>query len=323
MRFFSVITMIFLVICVNAHAGESRKFKIDENYTLMVDCSNNRIFHLVRDGETVFSVTESKIENNATEKCLNDVDFGKHYDGYREKVIAVLFEDFGAISPKIIYTINLKENRIELAGSIYKVDKNYSVIVDCKDKDVWRRFHLVHEGKVVSSIDAVDSMGRYSEQDYDVIDKYCVMVGFSNDFDGHGKNVLTISPGVGAPITSMIVVYVLDFANNVIKRAGEVPNMADLQKNGTFLHEFFAGFAKYKTIYAFSGDELVTKKSTALVYDGKVCVLDSGSYDVECENGIPATVKAPVCLMMEEKKPFKIIPLKQCDIKKAEISDIH
>jgi hypothetical protein len=317
MKLFDIFVAVLLLISANTHA-EVREFRIDENRTLIVDCSNERIFNIVRNGEVVFSMTESKIEDNTAEKCLNDVDFGKYYDGYRGKVITVLFEMFGNISPKIIYTVNLKENRIELVGSIYKVDKNYSVIVDCNKG---RKFHLVHDGQVVSSTidydeNSIDYINLRDRDVDNVVNKYCVMVGFGNDFDGHGKNVLTISPEVGAPIASVIKVYVIDFKKNVIKYAGDLPSVANLLKDGSFLYETLdIPDSRSRTVLAFLDDKIIDKRKTTLFYDGNICVNARGVVQSDCKDGVVATAEKPVCVEHVYKKPGKIIPLEKCDIK--------
>jgi len=120
--------------------------------------------------------------------------------------------------------------------------------------------------------------------------------------------------------SSRVALYVVNLRTERIVYAGSMPSGASLQEDGTYVDDEFIESGLLKIIFGFIGDKFVAKKTTVLYYKGNVCIGDYGFYRAGCENGVPATVEAPICAEGTYGSPYtyKIVPLAQCDIKQEE-----
>jgi hypothetical protein len=119
-------------------------------------------------------------------------------------------------------------------------------------------------------------------------------IGLYDNFDGNGKKVITVSPNENIMPTSSLSVFLVDGHKARIVAGGSMPMMVDVSQDGTFSYEGIDAYSKVKSVYAFFDDKLILKKSTMLVFDGRVCIkTHEGAYSVHvsCENGIEATQK--------------------------------
>jgi hypothetical protein len=212
-----------------------------------------------------------------------------------------------------LFSANAHEQNI----TTLKLGNQYFIFTTCEgaDKDKGLEgiliFHLMHGDNELSSL-----TGGGCETNIEL----------SDNFDGYGKKAITVSPRDGVMPTTSMDVFVVDLENRRIIAAGNLPIMAELLKNGEFVYKANDPYSKVKTVYAFSGNELLMKKTTMLVYNGKVCsssIYDILSVSAECDNAIVATQDKPVCVEQYSTSPSQIIPLDKCDIKKEEIADLH
>jgi hypothetical protein len=281
----------------NAHAGNMKElFKIDNHYSI----TKHKGLHLVHNAKVVFSISDENLMYDG-----NQIEYNDNFDGHGKKVITVS-ETVSRFSTMGVYVVNLEENKIKWAGMLpvfgVTLNKDGTFLYDSLDEYGKR--------KTIYGFSNDDLMRKKSTA---IIYEGNVCISDSEGFSSGCE------AGIPATVEAPICLMAEEKKPYKIVSLKQCSIFAEIKSDGTLLHEYMNGYGKFKAV--FSGNEPVIKKSTALIYEGKVCILDSGNYNVECKNGIPATVKAPVCLVKEEGNPFRIIPFEQCDVRKEEISN--
>jgi len=194
----------------------------------------------------------------------------------------------------------------------FKVDAEHVVQAFCGNDNAIT-FHLIRNGKRVFSVRSEDAFCGEDEGNILYADHY----GRKAIYGSYTK--LTVTTGSRN-------IYIIDTTASKIILAGSLPVMAEEQSDGTFLYEAIVINSKIKEIYSFTDDnKIINRKSTMLVFEGNVCIRksDLGVYvDSNCDDGIAASRRSPVCVERNFDDPPKIISLNECDIKKEEVSDI-
>jgi hypothetical protein len=141
------------------------------------------------------------------------------------------------------------------------------------------------------------------------------------DFDNDGYNDIYIVEGDQPTATQQV--FHVDQHRNKIFRAGNLPVMAEKQKDGSYHYIEVTGDSKFKTVYVFSNKKIQTKKITQLVFYGKVCLDQNGYVNTNCVSGKDASQSNPLCYAKEFDASFMAVPLNKCDIDKSEVSTLH
>ena len=144
-----------------------------------------------------------------------------------------------------------------------------------------------------------------------------------DDLDGDG--VLDISITYGSQLTSSRRIYLIDMDKKAIIDSGIIPAESSKLDDGSYQYEAISYGSMFRSNYVFVEKKILERKLTQLVFDGKVCLNNKGEIERyrDCQNGMVATQKNPICFEREYKKNFKIIPLKDCSIDKSKIFGLH
>lgn len=144
-----------------------------------------------------------------------------------------------------------------------------------------------------------------------------------DDFDGDG--ILDVSITYGSQSTSSQRVYLVDMDRKLIIDSGMIPVESSKLNDGSYQYETISYGSMFRSIYIFLNKQIVEKKTTQLVFDGKVCLNQNGEVKrySDCPNGKVATKKNPICFEREYQKPFKLIPLENCSINNGEVFGLH
>lgn len=144
-----------------------------------------------------------------------------------------------------------------------------------------------------------------------------------DDFDGDG--ILDISITYGSQLTSSQRIYLIDIDRKLIIDSGIIPVESLKLDNGSYQYETISYGSMFRSNYVFVENKVVEKTTTQLVFDGKVCLNNKGEVEryTDCPNGMVATQKNPICFEREYKNHFKLIPLENCLINKAEVFGLH
>jgi hypothetical protein len=200
----------------------------------------------------------------------------------------------------------------------FTLDSKYAVQAIC-DKGI--KLNLQKNGKTVFSLTPED--GACNEGD-----DFDSMVQFDENLYGTGKKGVSILPAY-IMTTSSETIYVFDTINNKIIAAGSLPIFTKQQEDGTILYEAIAPYSKVKVVYQFLDNKIVQLRSTALYFEGNICIRKSDDADLYlfffflCSSGIIASKNSPVCVSYTEPNTPEIIPMQKCDIKEEEVSDLR
>jgi lipopolysaccharide export system protein LptA len=204
-------------------------------------------------------------------------------------------------------------NETETEKFILPVDTMHSVDVDCR---------LKYRDEKSINLTLLSGENRMPTIQTTAFNgENCKQIVFSGyDFDGDRQNDVFIINGDQVIATQQI--FLVDAKNKTLLYAGNLPVNHEYQSDGTYLYEEVSPSVKSKTIYVFSDKKLAIKKTTSLVFDGNVC-LDNSGINISCEHGQKATRELPVCYVRDNSENYHIVPLTKCDIKKEEVSDLH